>query len=65
MLRCVLAGERLVYPINVLWVGWGCVGGLSAPSLPPIVLDHVGQLNDVFTFLVLLAGLKGMLLQPK
>lgn len=32
-------------------------------SVPTVVLDHVSQLDDVFAFLVLLAGLKGVLLR--
>jgi len=31
-------------------------------SVPPIFFDHMGNFNDEFSFFVLLAGLKGMLL---
>lgn len=33
-------------------------------SVPAIVLDHVSELDDVLAFLVLLAGLKGVLIFP-
>lgn len=32
------------------------------PSVPAVVLDHVGQLDDELAFLVLLTALKGMFL---
>jgi hypothetical protein len=32
--------------------------------LPAVLLDHVGQLDDILALLVLLAGLKGMLVLP-
>ena len=31
-------------------------------SVPAVVLDHVGHLNDVLALLVLLTGLKSLLL---
>lgn len=33
-------------------------------SVPPVVLDHVGQLDDKFALLVLLTALEGMLIFP-
>lgn len=33
--------------------------------LPTIVFDHVGKLNDKFSFLIFLTALKGMLLEEK
>lgn len=39
--------------------------GGSGSSLPPVVLDHVGQLDDEFALLVLLTALEGMLLMER
>lgn len=41
-----------------------CGGVLGAhPSIPAVVLDHVGQLDDELAFFVLLTALEGMFLQ--
>ncbi len=34
-------------------------------SVPPVVLDHVGQLDDEFALLVLLTAFEGMLLTER
>lgn len=36
----------------------------SSSSVPAVVLDHVGQLNNELALLVLLTALKGMLIFP-
>lgn len=39
--------------------------GSSGSSVPPVVLDHVGQLDDEFALLVLLTAFEGMLLMER
>lgn len=35
----------------------------ARPSIPAVILDHVGQLDDELAFFILLTALKGMFLQ--
>lgn len=44
---------------------WAMRRGSSGSSVPPVVLDHVGQLDDEFALLVLLTTFEGMLLMER
>lgn len=44
---------------------WPVGRGSSGSSVPPVVLDHVGQLDDEFALLVLLTAFEGMLLMER
>lgn len=35
----------------------------ARPSIPAVILDHVGQLDDELAFFILLTALKGVFLQ--